>query len=133
MNSTPAAPRAAAATSGVSASTATRPNLLHLHALRQRARAMRQHQLALHVDAGVRIDLAAGNHPAMADVDDRQFGADRRRQRPHGKVAAEREAAAGDLDGGGVGVDARFVQLVVLAKRAAIAARLQPGARQPAP
>ena len=43
----------------------------NVHSLRQRARPVRDDDLAFHVDARKRVDVPAGHRPAVPDVDDR--------------------------------------------------------------
>ena len=87
--------------------------------------------MPLHVEPRVRVDAAAGQHPAVADVHDRQRAGDGGGQRAHGEVAAESEPAFADPDRGRVGVDAGFVELVVLPEGPGVARGRQPGAREP--
>ena len=98
-------------------------DLLHLDAARKDARPVGEHQLPAHVQPGVRVDAASRDDPPVADVDDGQRARERARERPQRELAPEREAPAADLDVGGVGADARLLQLVVLAERPAIARR----------
>jgi hypothetical protein len=105
-------------------------DLLNVHAARHHARAVRQHELAAHVDAGVGIDLAVGNDPPVTDVHDRQLVVDWRRKRSHHEVATEPEASSRNVNRRGLGIEPRLAKLVVLAKRARITRRCHAGARK---
>ena len=100
-------------------------NQRNVDAFRQRSRSVGEDDLALHVDAGKRVDVLTWNGPAVPDVHDRQFSSHRSGERAHDVVIATTKALTAYLDRRGRRVDLRFAHRVVLQEGAIITRRLE--------